>query len=171
MISLNEQLKYLNIKKEDNTLTRSLKLIAKSFSFYTILAAILVFLFNAPAKVKLFIIVLLLINALLGDIVARLKINRIKKVLNNNNEAKIIGYQTVFHLFLLIIVMFFFNIPKINKIDILYAVVLVNIVIQIYMKFFDTEIIYMNFISKTRGLIIYNALVLLSYTIIYFYKR
>ena len=34
IISLDKQLNYLNIKKEDGTFTRSLKLITKSFSFY-----------------------------------------------------------------------------------------------------------------------------------------
>ena len=171
MISLKEQLKYLNIKKDDDTFIRSLKFTTKSFSFYTILAAILVFLFNVNAKVKLFVVVLLLINTLLGDIVVRGKINRIKKILNDDNESKIITYQTVFHLFLLIVVVFFFNVPKINKIDILYAIVLFHIIIQIYMVFFDPEIIYMNFMSKNNALIIYTALLLFSYTIIYFYKR
>ena len=171
IISLDKQLNYLNIKKEDGTLTRSLKLITKSFSFYTILAVILVFLFNAPAKVKLFVVILLLINALLGDIITRGRINRIKEVVGGGSDAKIIGYQTVFHLLLLMVIVFFFNVPKINKIDILYAIILFHIVIQIYMKFFDAEIVYMNFASKEMGLVIYTGLLLFSYGFIYFYKR
>ena len=41
----------------------------------------------------------------------------------------------------------------------------------IYMGFFDPEIVYMNFIPKNQGLIVYTVLLLLSYTLLYFYKR
>ena len=38
------------------------------------------------------------------------------------------------------------------------------------MKFFDAEIVYMNFASKEMGLVIYTGLLLFSYGFIYFYK-
>ena len=53
MISLDEQLTYLNIKNEDSKYTRASKIMTKSFSFYTILAAILIFILNANSKIKL----------------------------------------------------------------------------------------------------------------------
>ena len=55
--------------------------------------------------------------------------------------------------------------------DILYAIIMFHIVIQIYMGFFDPEIVYMKFIPKKQGLIIYTVLLLFSYTLLYFYKR
>tara|TARA_A100001011_G_C14317823_1_gene848821 strand:+ start:4241 stop:4756 length:516 start_codon:yes stop_codon:yes gene_type:complete len=171
MISLDEQLTYLNIKNEDSKYTRVSKLMTKSFSFYTVLAAILLFLLNANSKIKLFIITLLFINALLGGLVVHARMDRIKKLVNVQNESQIITYEVLFHLLLFIIIMIFFHPPKIDKIDILYAIIMFHIVIQIYMGFFNPEIIYMNFIPKNQGLIIYTVLLLFSYTFIYFYKR
>ena len=109
IISLDKQLNYLNIKKEDGTFTRSLKLITKSFFFLYNFGCHFGILFNAPAKVKLFVVILLLINALLGDIIVRGRINRIKEVVGEESDAKIIGYQSAFHLLLLIVIVFFFK--------------------------------------------------------------
>ena len=171
MISLDEQLIYLNIKNKDSKYTRASKIMTKSFSFYTVLAAILLFLLNANSKIKLFVVILLFINALLGGLVVHARMNRIKKVVNVQNESKILAYEILFHLLLFIVIMIFFHPPKIDKIDILYAILMFHIVIQIYMGFFDPEIVYMNFIPKNQGLIVYTVLLLLSYTLLYFYKR
>ncbi len=171
MISLDEQLTYLNIKNKDSKYTRASKIMTKSFSFYTVLSAILLFLLNANSKIKLFVVILLFINALLGGLVVHARMNRIKKVVNVQNESKILAYEILFHLLLFIVIMIFFHPPKIDKIDILYAILMFHIVIQIYMGFFDPEIVYMNFIPKNQGLIVYTVLLLLSYTLLYFYKR
>jgi len=120
MISLDEQITYLNIKNEDSKYTRASKIHFKSFSFYTILAAILLFLLNANSKIKVFIVILLFINALLGGLVVHARMDRIKKVVNVQNESAIWTYEILFHLLLFIIIMIFFHPPKIDKIDILY---------------------------------------------------
>ena len=171
MISLDEQLKYLNIKNEDSIYTRTSKIMTKSFSFYTIVATILIFALNANSKIKLFAITLLIINALLGGLVVHARMDRIKKVVNVQNESKILAYEILFHLLLFIVIIIFFHPPKIDKLDILYSIIMFHIIIQIYMGFFNPEIIYMNFIPKNQGLIIYTVLLLFSYTFIYFYKR
>ena len=171
MISLDEQLTYLNIKNEDSKYTRASKIMTKSFSFYTIIAAIFLFLLNGNRKIKLFIIVLLFINALLGGLIVHARKDRIKKVVNVHNESKILTYEVLFHLLLFIIIMIFFHPPKLDKIDILYAIIMFHIVIQIYMSFFNGDIVYMNFLPKIKGLIIYTVLLVLSYTIMYFYKQ
>ena len=150
---------------------RASKIMTKSFSFYTLLAALFLFILNANQKLKLFAVILLFINAILGGLVVQARMDRIKKVVNIESKSKILFYEIFFHLTLFIIILLFFTPPKIDKIDILYAIIMFHIIIQIYMGFFNGDIVYMNFLPKTRGLIIYTTMILFIYTVLYFYQR
>ena len=171
MISLEEQLKYLNIKQDDETYMRSLKLISHSFSFYIIVFTILSFLFEINPKIKLFLIVLLIINALIGSMVVHGKIERIKKLLLIENNNKIFLYEKLFHITIIIAMILFFKLPKINKLDILYSIIACFLLLNIYLRIFKAQTIYMDFIPENKGLILYVLLVFSAYIGIYFYTN
>ena len=171
MISLDKQLLYLNINNNDNTFIRTLKITTKSFSFYIKLITAILFIFNFNPKIKLFFVVLLIINAILSEFIIRKNINRIKKIINYQNTNHIIAIQRFLHLSLFLIIIFHFNIPKINKYDILYAIISFHIIIHIYIKLFKPEIVYMNYLPKKYALPLYTTILLFSYSIIYLYTN
>ena len=135
----------------------------KSFSLYTNVATILIFALNAISKIKLFAITLLIINALLGGLVVHARMDRIKKVVNVQNESKILAYEILFNLLLFIVIIVFFHPPKIDKLDILYSIIMFHIIIQIYMGFFNPDIIYMNFIPKNQSNYLYRFTIIFIY--------
>lgn len=171
MIPLDEHLKYLKINKSDNTYIRLLKLTIHSFSFYIYALTIIAFFFDLHPKIKLFLIILLLINALLGAIIVRKKMNRIKKILLIEQEERLLFHEKMFHITIIIAMILFFTLPKIKKLDIIYYTIACFILLNFYDKIFDGKIIYMNFLPKNKSLILYTTLFFLSYVGVYFYTN
>ena len=171
MISLDEQLKYLKINTGDNTYIRTLKLIVHSFSFYTIGFTLLSFFFNLDPKIKLFFIVLLIINAVVGSLIVHKKADRIKKLLLVEDKTRLLFHEKMFHITIIIAMIIFFKPPKIDKMDILYSFVACFVMLNIYLSIFNEKIIYMNFMPKKRGFILYTSLFLLMYIGVYFYTN
>lgn len=171
MISLEEHLKYLKINKSDNTYVRTLKVSAHSFSFYTYALTIIAFFLDLHPKIKLFLIILLIVNALLGALVARKRINRIKKILLIKDKNRLLFHEKMFHTTIIIAMIVFFTLPKINNMDILFSSLACFIILHIYNTIFDAKIIYMDVLPKNKAIVIYTLLVFLLYSCVYFYTN
>ncbi len=148
-----------------------LKAAIYSFSFYIIVFTLLSFFFNLAPKIKLFLIVLLIINAIIGTLIVRKKADRIKKLLLMEDKTRLLFHDKMFHITIIIAMIIFFNPPKIDKMDILYSFVACFVILNIYLSIFNEKIVYMNFMSKKRAFILYTSLFLLMYIGIYFYTN
>jgi hypothetical protein len=171
MISLEEHLKYLKINKTDNTYVRTLKVSVHSFSFYIYALTIIAFFLELHPKIKLFLIILLIINALLGALVAHKRINRIKKVLLIKDKNRVLFHEKMFHITIVITMILFFTLPKVNKMDILFSSLACFILLHIYNTIFDARIIYMDVLPKNKAIFIYTSLFFLLYSGVYFYTN
>ena len=171
MISLEEHLKYLKINKSDNTYVRALKQAIHSFSFYIYALTIIAFFLDLHPKIKLFLIILLIVNALLGALVARKRINRIKKILLVKDKNRLLFHEKMFHTTIIIAMIIFFTLPKVNKMDILYSTLFCFIVLHIYNTIFDASIVYMNILPKNKAIFVYTSVFFLLYSCVYFYTN
>ncbi len=171
MISLEEHLKYLKINKSDNTYLRTLKVSTHSLSFYTYALTIIAFFLELHPKIKLFLIILLIVNSLLGALVARKRINRIKKVLLIKDKNRLLFHEKMFHITIIITMILFFRLPKINKMDILFSSLVCFIILHIYNTIFDARIIYMDVLPKNKAIVVYTSLFFLLYSCVYFYTN
>ena len=171
MISLEEHLKYLKINKSDNTYVRVLKQAIHSFSFYIYALTIIAFFLDLHPKIKLFLIILLIVNAILGAIVVHKRINRIKNVLLIKDKKRLLFHEKMFHITIIIAMIIFFTLPKVNKMDILYSSLICFIILHIYNVLFNAKIIYMDVLPKNKCIFIYTSLFFLLYTGVYFYTN
>jgi len=171
MISLEEHLKYLKINKSDNTYLRTLKVSTHSLSFYTYALTIIAFFLELHPKIKLFLIILLIVNSLLGALVARKRINRIKKVLLIKDKNRLLFHEKMFHITIIITMILFFRLTKINKMDILFSSLVCFIILHIYNTIFDARIIYMDVLPKNKAIVVYTSLFFLLYSCVYFYTN
>ena len=171
MISLEEHLKYLKINKSDNTYVRTLKTCVHSFSFYIYALTIIAFFLDLHPKIKLFLIILLVVNALLGALVARKRINRIKKILLVKDKNRLLFHEKMFHTTIIIAMIIFFTLPKVNKMDILFSSLACFVILHIYNTIFNAKIIYMDVLPKNESIFIYTSLFFLLYSGVYFYTN
>lgn len=171
MISLEEHLKYLKINKSDNSYIRTLKVSVHSFSFYTYALTIIAFFLDLHPKIKLFLVLLLIVNSILGALVVRKRINRIKKVLLIKDKNRLLFHEKMFHITIVIAMILFFKLPKVNKLDIIYSSLFCFIILHIYNTIFDASIVYMNVLPKNKSIFIYTSLFFLLYTSVYFYTN
>lgn len=171
MISLEEHLKYLKINKSDNSYIRTLKVSVHSFSFYTYALTIIAFFLDLHPKIKLFLVLLLIVNSILGALVVRKRINRIKKVLLIKDKNRLLFHEKMFHITIVIAMILFFKLPKVNKMDIIYSSLFCFIILHIYNTIFDASIVYMNVLPKNKSIFIYTSLFFLLYTSVYFYTN
>ena len=110
--NVDKQIQYFGIKESDDIITRWSKISIKSFSFYILLFLVLSFLFNLHSKIKLFFIILAILNSIFGTIIARRYINKIKKITGFHNDTMLLLFERVFHIGIVLILFFIYKLPK-----------------------------------------------------------
>ena len=132
---------------------------------------ILSFIFNLHSKIKLFFIVLAILNSIFGTIIVRRYINKIKNITGFENDFMLLLFERIFHLSVILILFFIYKIPKLVTFDIFLATVSCFVVLNIYTLLFKEEIVYMNSIPTNKGYFIYTIVFFICYNLIYFYSK
>ena len=169
--NIDKQLRYFGIKENDDIITRWSKISIKSFSFYTLLFLILSFLFNLHSKIKLFFIILAILNSIFGTIIARRYINKIKKITGFHNDTMLLLFERIFHIGIVLIIFFIYKLPKIETFDIFLSTISCFVILNIYALLFKEEIVYMKSMSTNKAYFIYTLIFFITYSIVYFYNK